>query len=296
MTMMLAASPCLANIMSFGIGSGAPGQKASFSLSIDPDEPVTNFDCLFEYDNDLLTLDDVELSEGAVDNGIYRIWCNESSTGRVHIYTESWGDHWWLDDISRLAILTFIISSNAPAATTHVKFMGPAYYETDYAGYWHIAMTQNGSITIAASGPTPTPTPPSGNPPELSLRMESTMVLTYGETPVVRYQVRANGWKGYSADAYLAVVLPDGRLFYRNSRGGLTSNQTPVVGKMTIGDASGDIGFMPIPDNAPAGLYTIYGALAAVGKDPLKAKHRISNLEDTQFQLMPGTPTPTLPE
>ncbi len=289
---MLAALPCRADIMSFGSGSGAPGSSVSFSLSIDPDESVTDFDCTFEYDTNLLTLDDVELSDGAQDNGIYRIWCNESPPGRVHIYTESWGDEWWVDDISRLAILTFIISSSARSTTTPVNFIGPAYYETDYSGYWNTATAQNGAITIVGGGPTPTPTPPSGTPPELSLRMESTMVLAYGEEPVVRYRVKANGWKGYHADAYLAVTLPNGKLLYRNSRGGLTSKQTPVRGNMTIGDASGDIGFGPLPNNAPPGLYTIYGVLATVGKNPLKGKYQISNVEDTQFQLVAGTPTP----
>lgn len=295
MTMMLAAIPCFADIMSFGIGSGAPGQSVSFSLSIDPDESVTDFDCSFEYDANLLTLDDVELSDGAEDNGIYRIWCDESPTGKVHIYTESWGDEWWLDDISRLAILTFIISSSAPSTTAHVKFVGAPYYETDYSGYWDTAAPQNGSITIVGGGPTPTPTPPSGRPPELSLRMESTMVLTYGETPVVRYRVKANGWKGYKADAYIAVVPPGGKLLYRNSHGGLTSKQTPVASKMTINNASGNIGFIPLPSSATPGLYTIYGVLATVGKNPLKAKYQISNVEDTQFQLAAGTPTPTQP-
>ncbi len=289
---MLAAFPCRADIMSFGIGNGAPGQKVSFSLSIDPDESVTDFDCSFEYDANLLTLDDVELSDGAEDNGIYRIWCDESPEGRVHIYTESWGGEWWLDDISRLAVLTFIISSSAPSATTYIKFIGLPYYETDYSGYWDTATPQNGSITIVAPGPTPTPTPPSGKPPELSLRMESTVVLSYGETPVVRYRVKANGWKGYRADAYLAVMLPNGKLLYRNSHGGLTSKQTPVISKMTISNASGNIGFIPLPISATPGLYTIYGVLATVGKNPLKAKYQISNVEDTQFQLVSGTPTP----
>ncbi|MEJ2744174.1 MAG: hypothetical protein P8123_00555 [bacterium] len=119
------------------------------------------------------------------------------------------------------------------------------------------------------------------------------MVLTYGETPVVRYHLKGNDWKGYRADAYLAVLLPDGRLFYRNRRGGLSPKQTPMLSKMTIGDASGDIGFVPIPDGVPPGLYTIYGVLSYVGKNPLKSRYQISNLEDTQFQLVAGTPTPT---
>jgi hypothetical protein len=289
----LAALPCCADIMSFGTDSGAPGEKVSFSLSIDPDEPVTNFECTFEYDNNLLTLDDVYLSDGATGNGIYRIWCNESPPGRVHIDTESWGDGWWIYDINMLAILKFIISSSAHSTTTYVRFIGPAYYETDDSGYWDVATTQDGMITIVAVGPTPTPTPPQGKPPDLSLRMESTTVLTYREEPVVRYHVMANDWSGYRSDAYLAVSLPNGTFLYRDGRGRLTSKQTPVKGNMTIADASGTIGFGPLPNSAPPGLYTIYGVLATVGKNPLKAKYQISNVEDAQFQLVAGTPTPS---
>ena len=280
---MLTGLPCRADVMSLGTASGAPGDQVSLLLSIAPDEQVTNFDCVIEYDVNLLALDSASLSDDAAGNSINGIWCDESPPGRVHIYTAS-DSSWWIYDISELATLEFTISSTAASNNTQVKFIGSAYYKTDQ---WNTATTKDGSITISV----PTPAPPAGNRPELSLRMESAMVLTYGGEPVVSYNVGENDWKGYRADAYLAVSLPNGTLLYRDSHGRLTSKQTPVVGNMTIADSSGNISFGTLPSTAPPGLYTIYSVLATVSKNPLTEAYRISNVEDTQFQLVASTST-----
>lgn len=276
----------------YGYGHGGPGDKVSFSLSIAPDEPVTNFMFTFEYDIDLMTLDDIYLSDGAEDNGIYRLYNTEIQPGEVEVETESWGDYWWFDDISRLAIMEFRIASTAHSTTTHVKFKGPAYYEVNDDGLWRQAdSTVDGIITIVAPGPTPTPHP-SGKPPEVSLRMESPSILTYGEEPVVRAQVRQNDWGGYRCDAYLAVALPDGRLFYSDDRGRLHHSRTAIRRNMKIADLVAQVGFGPLPSDAPPGLYTFYGTLTYPGKNPTKSKNRISNLEDTEFEFIAATPTP----
>lgn len=286
-------APCAASVMSFGVDSGRPGDRVSFSLSIDPSDTVTNFECTFEYDTNLLTLDDISLSSGAEDNGIFRLRYSESSSGRVNMETESWGDEWWLDDISRLAILTFVVSSSARSTTTHVRFNGPAYYEVDDDGYWRQASsTIDGVITIVAPGPTPTPTPPHGKSPEISLRMETTNVLTYGEEPVAHFSLKANDWSGYGSDAYMVIVLPGGQLYYRTGDGQLVTKQTPMVRNLAIGDGSGDIPFPVLERGLPPGLYTICSTLSYRGKNPLKGKNRISNLEDTQFELIDAHPTP----
>jgi hypothetical protein len=173
-----------------------------------------------------------------------------------------------------------------------VTFIGPAYYEVNDSGWWDQASsTIDGVITIAGGAPTPTPHP-SGKPPEVSLRMESPTVLFYGEAPEVRCQVRANDWAGYTADAYLAVVLPNGRILYSDSRGRLYTTRTAIRRNMKISSLTATVGFGPLPPSAPPGRYTLYGTLAYPGKDPTKSKNRESNLEDTQFELVAATPTP----
>lgn len=292
--MLGAAGACRADTMSFGTASGAPGNDVSFSLSIDPDEPVTNFECTFTYNTSLLILQDIYLSNGAEENGIYRLWYNENPRGTVTIQTESgWYD--WTEDISRLAILDFGISSSAYSTTTHINFVGTPVWEYDNSGYWEDAWPQNGSITIVAPGPTPTPRP-SGKRPEVNLRMESTTVYTWGEEPFVRAQVTANDWAGYPEDAYVAVGIPGGEILYLNSRNALVSKATPIVKKMKVENSVNIVGFGAVPQTAPLGLYTVYGTLCSPGKNPTKSSNRASNLETAQFELVepPVTPTPAL--
>ena len=286
---------CHAQTMTFGEASGNPGDSISFSLSINPELPVTNFECYFTYDTNLLILDGISLSDGAEDNGIYRLWYDEVATGKIHVYTESWWDDWdwWVGDISRLAILEFKISSSAPSSTTYVSFDGSPQYELDYSGTMEVADSIiNGVITIGGGGPAPTPTPPQGKSPEVALRMENTEVLTYGEEALVHYTLTANAWKGYSVDAYLAAMLPNGQIYYRDSRGDLTLSRVPVKSSMKLANAQGVISFGYLPSTIPEGLYNIYGTLTYVGKNPLNSSDRVSNLEDAQFELIASTPTP----
>ena len=140
---------------------------------------------------------------------------------------------------------------------------------------------------------TPDRQPPGSNPPEVSLRMEGAGELHYGDEAVVHYQVFANDWQGYSSDAYLGVVLPNGRIFYLNGRNQLTEERTAIRANMRVEDVEGTISFGSIPGGAPPGLYTIYGTLTYVGKDPLKNSDRISNLGNTQFILIAPPPTNT---
>jgi hypothetical protein len=134
---------------------------------------------------------------------------------------------------------------------------------------------------------------PGSNPPEVSLSMEGTGELHYGDEAVVHYQVFANDGQGYSSDAYLGIVLPNGRIFYLNGRNQLTEERTAIRGNMIVEDVEGTISFGSIPGGAPPGLYTIYGTLTYVGKDPLKNSDRISNLGNTQFILIAPPPTNT---
>jgi hypothetical protein len=285
------AAACRAEIMSFGNATGAPGEDVSFSLSIDPDEPVTNFGCTFRYDPALLILQNIYLSDGAEENGIYRLWYHESSDGTVTIETESWWDDWSYD-ISRLAILDFTISSSARSTTTPVRFVGTPVWEYDFDGYWINASPQNGSVTIVAPGPTPTPLP-HGKRPEVNLRMESTTIYTWGEEPFVRAQVTANDWAGYPEDAYLAVGIPGGGILYLNAHGALVSKATPIVKRMRVENSVDSVGFGAVPPTAPLGLYTIYGTLCSPGKNPEKSSNRASNLETAQFELVEPAVTPT---
>lgn len=287
----VAAGACRADIMSFGVGGGKPGEDVSFSLSIDPDEPVTNFACTFTYDPSLLVLQDISISDGAWDNGIQRLWYNENPAGTVSIQTESWYEY-WTDEISQLAILDFTIRSSAHSATTPVKFVGTPVWEYDYDGYWINASPQNGSITITAPGPTPTP-PPHGKHPEVNLRMENTTIYTTGEQPLVRAQVTANDWAGYPEDAYIAVGVPGGGILYLNSHGALVTKATPIVKKMKVENSSSTVNLGVVPATAPMGLYTVYGTLCSPGKSPTKASNRASNLETAQFEVVEPSVTPT---
>lgn len=286
-----AAGACRAAVMSFGTDSGKPGDDVSFSLSIDPREPVTNFECTFTYNPSLLVLQDISISDGAWENGIRRLWYREDPAGTVKIETESWYEY-WTDNISRLAILEFTIRSSAHSATTPVKFVGTPLWEYDYDDYFTRATPQDGSITITAPGPTPTP-PPHGKRPEVHLRMENTTIYAAGEQPLVRAQVTANDWAGYPEDAYIAVGVPGGGILYLNSRGALVTKAAPIVRKMKVENSSSTVNLGVVPRTAPLGLYTVYGTLCSPGKSPTKASNRASNLETAQFEVVEPESTPT---
>jgi hypothetical protein len=281
---VLTAAAGRAAVMSVGNDTGAPGERVSFSLSIDPRERVTNFQCELRYDRTLLALDKIEISDQAWENGIWRLWYREASPGRVEIETES-DCAYYAERISRLAILHFRISTDAYSTTTPVGVEETPRWEDDCSGEWEHATPQDGSVTIVGGGPTPTPKP-SGKPPEVNLRMESTAVYLRGEEPVVRCAVRAHDWAGYREDAYLAVAVPGGGLLYRDSRGNLTEKPTPVSAGIRVENLSIPVGFGAIPTTAPAGLYTVYGTLCRRGKNPVRESNRISNLASAQFQVV----------
>ena len=281
---VLTAAAGRAATMSVGNDTGAPGERVSFSLSISPRERVTDFRCELRYDPALLTLDEIEISDQAWDNGIWRLLYWETSPGRVEIETES-DCYYDAEKISRLAILRFRISANARSTTTRVEFMGTPLWEDDCSEEWEDATPQYGSVTIVGGGPAPTPKP-SGKPPEVNLQMESTAVYLRGEEPVVRCAVRAHDWAGDREDAYLAVAVPGAGLLYRDPRGNLTEKPTPVAAGIRIENLSIPVGFGAIPAPAPAGLYTIYGTLYRRGRNPARESNRVSNLASAQFQVV----------
>lgn len=285
----IALAPCYAQTtITFGEDSGGPGDSVSFSLSIDPRENVTDFELTFTYDRNFLILDDIYLSREAQENGIYRLHNNELSPGTVKITTESSYDEWWWPtNISRLAILKFRISSTAFKTTTHVRFQGPVYYEVDDSGAWNEPdATVDGVINIVG------PNVPIGQNPDVSLKMKSTSTLTYGEIPEVHFNIQANGWDEYVVEAYLAVILPDGQLYYFDKNFKIKVKPNPILPKFSIRDTSGNVGFFPLPNTIPEGIYTFYGVLCFRGKNPLEKKNWVSNLQHTHFSLVGPIPAP----
>ncbi|MCX6357510.1 MAG: hypothetical protein NT045_06525 [Candidatus Aureabacteria bacterium] len=288
----LLPSLCSAAILSLGYATGEPGDSVSVSLSLDPSDYVTNFQCSFRYDTRLLTLRDIYLSDGAAENGISRLWYNDSPGGEVDVETESWNGEWWLEQISRLAIVRFDINENAYSATAALTFVGIAYYERNDDGRWQSTTTQNGAITIISSRPTPTPTPLPGKPPSLTLSMGSGTVLTPGQPLTLSFNLSAQAWDGIRADAYIWVAMPDGSLLYVNPRLEFVTTRAALAPKITIEDMQGDVQFGPVPQGIPYGAYTFYGTLTYPRKSPTKKANRISNTASAGFHIVTPTPTP----
>ncbi|MEI6634194.1 MAG: hypothetical protein WCP22_10310 [Chlamydiota bacterium] len=137
--------------------------------------------------------------------------------------------------------------------------------------------------------------------------MPSPDTLFPGENAVLGYRIRLQdpSWAGAPADAYLGVVPPTGGLLYIGSRGRFYTSQNPIVRNLAIADIDGELDFGPLPVEYPTGIYTFYGVLARPGMSSLQVSGRISNVDSTQFELLPapiapptptpGGPTPTHP-
>lgn len=275
----LVAPCCAQTTVTFGEATGSPGESVSFSLSIDPRQDVSDFQGAFTYDRNFLLLDSIDLSNEAWDNGIQRLNYIDNPPGTVTFDTESYD--WWLEDISRLAILKFVISSTAFSTTTEVAFKGEFDYELDNSGGWDVPdSTKNGIITIVG------PPHPGGKAPQVNLRMESSSTVYYGETPVVHYNIQANDWAEYVVEVYLAVITPTGKMFFIDNKNNLYLNPHPVTDKFSIKDTSGNIATLPVPDTAPEGTYSIDGVLVYRGKSPLDSNNWVSNLGRTHFNLI----------
>jgi hypothetical protein len=280
--------PCGGAEFSFGSASGAPGESVSLPVQLSGAYQLTGFTFQFEYDNDTLSYEGASLGSAAQANSIDEIDSSIINEQVVAIEAQSSQNVGDLGDGNgTVAKLRFTISPAAqPGTSTKVSFTGPATFQNGYTS--NPTANTSGSGTISVTAPaTPVPT---GTPPEVSLRMESAEVLTYGEAPVVHYRVNENDWGGYSSDAYLGVSVPYGQFFYLDSHGDLTTKRRAVIPNMTIRNRSGDVGFGPLPFNAPPGRYTFYCVLTYVGTNPLQSRNRISNLAKTQFDLVPPAP------
>ena len=289
----LAAAPYGAIEISIGNATGYPGEEVSVPVDISPENQYGGFNFAFEYNDNFLDFQGFSLSNAAEYNKIDVEF--EESWGEVEIdaggYVTGGGENF-----GRAGSLKFMIASNAPLGTTFdIETLGDGSYDLIGGGGGH-AFTSDGSIKVERD-PDAVPTGPR---PELDLSMRWTDVLTYGEPPIVRFELtlkedEGQEWLGWPADAYLAVALPDGRFFYVDSHLRLTTKRTTIKKDLLIDNLKGNIGFSALSPEAPLGLYTFYGVLTFSGANPLKDsdENRITNLDTTEFDLVLPTPTPT---
>ncbi len=92
----------------------------------------------------------------------------------------------------------------------------------------------------------------------------------------------ASGASSSSADAYLAVMTPGGRMYFY--RRGFTAETAPIAPSLKVTDRSGSLGPFPLA-GLPAGDYRWYAVLAIPGSDPRRASHRLSNLAEISFAI-----------
>jgi subtilisin family serine protease len=100
------------------------------------------------------------------------------------------------------------------------------------------------------------------------------------------------GWGAQSpwplCDSYLAVALPDGRLFFLKGGGGWSSAAEPFVSNFQVVDLEARIGSFAVPDNLPSGKYVWYAVLTAPRENPFRAASWTSNLGQAPFAVQPA--------
>ena len=290
--MLLAAAPAGAQRFSMGSASGYPGEQVTIAVGFSNGVQATGFDFGVQYDRGSVSLSGASIGGAASAGGINRLDVNENSPGNIDVHGEANPLPPVIRNVNGTVVnLKFTISSSATVgASARVGFSGGASYEISGTTWASAGTGGAGSITI-----TTPPTPlPSGPPPEVDLSMASAPAIVPGENAVLHYRVNLMdpSWEGVPSDAYLGVVPPTGGLLYIASHGRFLTSQTPIVRNLLITDLSGDIDFGPLPETYPIGIYTFYGVLTWPNMSPLKSAGRISNINDTQFELLP-TPTPT---
>jgi len=86
------------------------------------------------------------------------------------------------------------------------------------------------------------------------------------------------------ADAYLAVLTPQGSLYFYQMREFIKTPR-PVASSMAVVSSSGSLGPFPL-SGLQQGLYTWFGVLVRPGADPLKSYNWVSNLESIDFSVV----------
>lgn len=289
---LLATAPAGAASFSMGSASGYPGEKVTVSVGLSGGIQATGFKFGVQYDRGSISLSGASIGAAASAGGINRLSVNENFPGNFNVSGEANPLPPVIRNVNGTVVnLKFTISTSATVgASARVGFSGGASYEISGTSWAAAGTGGPGTITI-----TTPPTPlPSGLPPEVDLSMVSPDQIFPGENAVLRYRVnlRDPSWEGAPSDAYLGVVPPTGGLLYIASHGRFLTSQTPIVRNLLISDLSGEIDFGPLPAEYPTGIYTFYGVLTRPNMSPMKAAGRISDINDTQFELLPA-PTPT---
>ena len=87
------------------------------------------------------------------------------------------------------------------------------------------------------------------------------------------------GTDNYIADAYLALLAPDGRLFFWGPRlKSFSEKVQPVCSSCAVENYSEVIMSIPLDASITIGLYTFYAVLTKVGSNPLEQNNWLSNL------------------
>lgn len=290
----LAASPAGAASFSMGSASGYPGEKVSVPVSLRGASQASGFDFGVAYDRGIISLSGASLGGAATAAGINRLDVSENSPGDISVSGSMSSSPPEYRNVDGTVVnLKFTISSSVPAGSrARVGFSGSASYDISRTSTASASTGGAGSVSV-----TTPPTPlPGGPPPEVALGMVSSPAIVPGENAILGYRIRVQdpSWEGVPSDAYLGVVPPTGGLLYIGSRGRFYTKPDPIVRDLAIGEMDGEIDFGPLPAKYPTGVYTFYGVLAWPGMNPLKRAGRITDIDSTQFELLPApTPTPT---
>jgi len=157
----------------------------------------------------------------------------------------------------------------------------------------------DGEICVVAPQPARLLPSPGRDLAEGNVRMDATNTFFPGETPAIRYFVKPNGWENSLVDVYVAALLPDGRLLYFDTVGGITPKCVPADRRININNLNGIMQFYTCPADVPLGHYFFYATLTHVGGNPLDPMDRVSNLDTARFEVVippPGFSPRPLPK
>jgi len=185
---------------------------------------------------------------------------------------------------------TFAEESSYPTGRRPAS-IGCADFNKDGADDLAVANRLGGCVSVilgSRSGqpavlPTATPVPTPGERPCVVI-----------EAPYREYRTASSlsiNWllipalKPCAADAYFAVRLPGGEIYFYDGKG-INGKAAPLAKNVEVNcRLSGSLGPFPVPQNAAAGEYVCYAVLSRPNKSPWRRQNRISDLALCKFEI-----------
>jgi subtilisin family serine protease len=121
--------------------------------------------------------------------------------------------------------------------------------------------------------------------PQLTISAEPSS-LRDGDMLELNFAVRAGSRGGLNQGVpYVAVIMPAIGLRFIKSDYTVTTQETPLMGVIRVGDGTGAVGPGFTLRNMPLGIYTVYAAIVKEGFDPFDPRGWIHNPASTTFSF-----------